>query len=192
MAELIRAQRTLLVRDGLEPLQSPPPVEKGKIKDPGLTSLLRELAGQNPGLVLISTRLAVDDLKDFKGSTTREIDLENLSPEAGAAYLEHLGVGGTDEERKEASRDFGGHALALTLMGRYLNVVHHGDIRKRREIPHVTDEQKQGAHARRVMGSYERWLKGKPELDILRLMGLSESISHREENDRRNGLSQEG
>ena len=101
-----------------------------------------------------------------------EIDLENLSPEAGAEYLAHLGVDGTDEERQEASKDFAGHALALTLMGSYLKVVHHGDIRKRREIPHVMDEQKQGVHARRVMESYEAWLKGKPELDILRLMGL--------------------
>ncbi len=62
--------------------------------------------------------------------------------------------------------------MALTLLGRYLKVVHGGDIRKRKEIPHVLDEQKQGAHARRVMESYERWLAGKPELDILRLMGL--------------------
>lgn len=77
---------------------------------------------------------------------------------------------GTDAERQQASRDFGGHALALTLLGRYIKVVHNGDIRKRGEIPHVMDEQKQGAHARRVMESYERWLQGKPELDILRLM----------------------
>jgi hypothetical protein len=65
LAELIKAQRTLLILDGLEPLQNPPPVETGKIKDPGLTSLLRELAVQNPGLVVISTRLSVDDLKQF-------------------------------------------------------------------------------------------------------------------------------
>ena len=172
LAELIKQQRTLLILDGLEPLQNPPPVETGKIKDPGLTCLLRELGRQNPGLVVISTRLAVDDLKDFIGSTALEIDLETLSAEAGAAYLEFLGVDGTDGERKEASRDFGGHALALTLLGRYIKVVHSGDIRKRKEIPHVMDEQKQGAHARRVMESYERWLDGKPELDILRLMGL--------------------
>jgi hypothetical protein len=172
LAELIKGQRTLLILDGLEPLQNPPPVETGKIKDPGFTCLLRELARQNPGLVVISTRLAVDDLKDFVGSTVLEIDLETLSKEAGAAYLAHLGVDGTDDERKAASRDFGGHALALTLLGRYLKVVHGGDIRKRKEIPHVLDEQKQGAHARRVMESYERWLEGKPELDVLRLMGL--------------------
>ena len=73
---------------------------------------------------------------------------------------------------EEASHDFGGHAFALTLLGRYLKVVHGGDIRKRKEIPHVMDEQKQGKHARRVMESYEVFLKGKPELDILRLMGL--------------------
>lgn len=172
LAEYIKKHRTLLILDGLEPLQSPPPVETGKIKDPGLTSLLRELARQNPGLVVISTRLPVDDLKDFIGSTAKEIDLDALSDEAGAEYLKHLGVDGTEEECKQASHDFGGHALALTLLGRYLKVVHGGDIRKRREIPHVMDEQKQGKHARRVMESYEVFLKGKPELDILRLMGL--------------------
>ena len=50
--------------------------------------------------------------------------------------------------------------------------MHHGDVRKRDQIAHLTDEQQQGAHARRVMAAYERWLSGKPELDILRLMGL--------------------
>ena len=182
LAELIKGQKTLLILDGLEPLQNPPPVETGKIKDPALVSFLREMARQNRGLVIITTRLAVDDLKDFtvlpplrgrdgEGSAL-ERDLESLSPEAGADYLKHLGVDGTDAECQQASRDFGGHALALTLLGRYLKVVYGGDVRKRGEIPHVMDEQKQGAHARRVMKSYEHWLQGKPELDILRLMGL--------------------
>ena len=75
-----------------------------------------------------------------------EIDLENLSPEAGGISCTTR-RDGTDEERQEASKDFAGHTLALTLMGSYLKVVHHGDIRKHREIPHVMDEQKQGAHA---------------------------------------------
>jgi tetratricopeptide (TPR) repeat protein len=108
-----------------------------------------------------------------------EIDLDNLAPEAGAAYLRHLGVDGTDAERQIAAKDFGGHALALTLLGSYLKRVYRGDIRKRHEIPHLTDDQKQGAHARRVMQSYERWLKSKPELDILRLMGLFDRPAER-------------
>ena len=88
LAELVKQSRTLLILDGLEPLQNPPPVETGRIKDPALVAFLRELARQNRGLVVITTRLAVDDLKDCIGDTVIERDLDNLSPEAGAAYLE--------------------------------------------------------------------------------------------------------
>jgi len=172
LSNLIKQQRTLLILDGLEPLQTPPPVETGTLKDPALKTLLRELARHNPGLVVITTRLDVTNLEDSLGHSVQKIDLENLSPKSGAAYLEHLGVDGTDAEREEAAEDFGGHALALTLLGSYLKVVHNGDIRVRGEVPHLTDDRKQGAHARRVMGSYEKWFEGKPELDILRLMGL--------------------
>ena len=68
--------------------------------------------------------------------------------------------------------DFKGHALALTLLGRYLAVVHGGEIRKRNLVPALEDEESQGGHAQRVMKSYEIFLKDKPELDILYLMGL--------------------
>jgi nucleoside phosphorylase/tetratricopeptide (TPR) repeat protein len=192
LAELVRQSRTLLVLDGLEPLQNPPPVETGRLKDPALSTLLRELARHNPGLVVVTTRLMVDDLKDFLpppqpvrqptlvspvvadrgGSTAVQIDLDTLSDEAGAAYLKHLGVKGTDEELKQAAHDFGGHALALTLLGTFLVRAYRGDIRKRDQIAHLTDERQQGAHAKRVLASYERWLSGKAELDILSLMGL--------------------
>ncbi len=172
LAELVKQQRTLLILDGLEPLQNPPPVEAGRIKDPGLCCLLRELARQNPGLCIVTTRLKVDDLKDFVGTSLESIDLVNLSDEAGAAYLEHLGVEGTPEELKQAAREFGGHALALTLLGRYLKVVYQGDIRQRDKIALLTEEPEQGGHARRVMKSYEKWFKDKPELNVLRMMGL--------------------
>jgi tetratricopeptide (TPR) repeat protein len=172
LAELIKQQRTLLILDGLEPLQNPPPVETGGIKDPGLCCLLRELARHNPGLCIITTRLPVDDLKGFVDTLVKRAPLEHLSPEAGAAYLEHLGVKGTPEELKQAVVEFDGHALALTLLGSYLAVVYRGDVRQRDKIARLTDEKRQGAHASRVMESYERWFQGKPELDILRMMGL--------------------
>lgn len=179
LAALVKQSRALLILDGLEPLQNPPPVETGRIKDPALVALLRELAYQNPGLVVITTRLAVDNLKDCLGTTMIERNLEALSDEAGADYLKSLGVVGTVDECQAASRDFGGHALALTLLGSYLKVVYRGDIRKRGEIPRLTDDQKQGGHARRVLESYEHWLKGKPELDILRLLGLFDRPAER-------------
>ena len=172
LAELVKKQRTLLILDGLEPLQYPPGEMVGSLKDPGLQCLLRELARHNPGLYIITTRLPVDDLKDFVGTSVERINLEHLSPEVGAELLENLGVKGTTDELKQAVDEFDGHALALTLLGRYLAVVYNGDIRQRDKIAQLTKEPRQGGHARRVMESYERWFEGKPEMNILLIMGL--------------------
>ncbi len=172
LAGLIERHRTLLILDGLEPLQHPPGPMTGQLKEPSLQSLLRTLGRQNRGLCILSTRLAVADLVEFEGTTMRRLELENLSPKAGAAYLKKLGVEGTPQELRQASRDFGGHALALGLLGNYLKVVCQGDVRKRDTIGALLDEEKKGGHARRVMRSYARYFEGQPEGAILRLMGL--------------------
>ena len=172
LAELVQASRTLLVLDGLEPLQYPPGEMAGRLRDPGMASLLRELARHNPGLCIVTTRLAADELRDCEGVTVRRHDLEALSPAAGEALLRRAGVKGTPAELQAASTDYSGHALTLTLLGSYLATVHRGEIRQRDKIGRLTDERRQGGHARRVMASYERWFAGKPEAAILRLMGL--------------------
>jgi tetratricopeptide (TPR) repeat protein len=86
--------------------------------------------------------------------------------------LKHLGVNGTDDEIKQAVRDFEGHALALMLLGTYLAIVYDGDVQKRDRIARLTKERKYGGHARQMMESYEAWFKDQPELDILRMTGL--------------------
>ncbi len=172
LAECVRKQKTLLILDGMEPLQHPFREEEGRIKDPGLQSLVRELANHNPGLCVITTRLDVDDLKGFTGTTVENRHLEHLSLEAGMELLKHLGVKGTDDEIKQAVRDFEGHALALMLLGTYLSIVYKGDVQKRDRIARLTKERKYGGHARQMMESYEAWFNDQPELDILRIMGL--------------------
>jgi tetratricopeptide (TPR) repeat protein len=138
LAEFVRNQKTLLILDGLEPLQHPFSEEEGCIRDPVLQSLVRELANYNPGLCVITTRLDVDDLKDFTGTTVENRHLEHLSDEAGMDLLKYLGVKGTDDEIKQAVRDFDGHALALMLLGTYLSIVYKGDVRKRDRIATLT------------------------------------------------------
>jgi tetratricopeptide (TPR) repeat protein len=172
LAEFVRNQKTLLALDGLEPLQHPFSEEEGRIRDPGLQSLVRELANYNPGLCVITTRLDVDDLKGFTGTTVENRHLEHLPLEAGMELLKYLGVKGTDDEIKQAVRDFDGHALALMLLGTYLSIVYKGDVNKRDHIAKLTKEKKYGGHARQMMESYEIWLKDQPELDILRMTGL--------------------
>ncbi len=177
LADLIKKQKSLIVLDGLEPVQHPPGPQEGKVKDEGLRTLLRNLAVQNPGLCVITTRLKVDDLKTYIRSSVKEQVLEHLSEEAGMKLLVHLGVSGPKKELLTAVKEFDGHALALTLLGTYLKNVYRGDIRKRDKIERLAyEDDYHGKHARRVMESYEKWLKeskkGQRQLAILRIMGL--------------------
>jgi len=172
LAELIRQEKTLLILDGLEPLQYPPGPMQGRLKDQGLQALLRELCHGMEGLCVISTREKIEDLETHLDHAVKREFLETLTPEAGMKVLRNEGVKGTDKELKDVSEEFGGHALALTLLGNYLSVVHDGEIRKRDLMPVLTEDEEKGGHARRVMQFYEDWLKETAELDILYLMGL--------------------
>lgn len=179
LARLVRRQPTLLVLDGLEPLQSPPPFDS-RLKDQTLAALLRELAGQNPGLCVITTRLPVADLQKFTGGTVQQHELQHLSPRAGAEVLRAQGVRGTLQELEKAAEQFGGHSLALTLLGSYLHDRYNGKVRYRSEIGPLEADERQGGHARRVMESYERWFGEGPERGVLHLLGLFNRPADRE------------
>jgi tetratricopeptide (TPR) repeat protein len=169
LARQVQKERTLLILDGLEPIQFPPGQQVGHFKDAGMVALLRELDAHNPGLCVCTSRLPLSDLDN---AGTLVIDLDNLTPEFGAQYLETLGVEGPDEELQRASADFDNHALALTLLGSYLVNRRDKDVFQRDTIPSLFDEPKKGGHARRILRQYEHLFKGKPELDVLRTLGL--------------------
>jgi tetratricopeptide (TPR) repeat protein len=172
LADLIRSERTLLILDGLEPIQFPPGPQIGRLKDPGMVALLKELAAQNPGLCICTSRLPVTDLEDYANVGMLPIELENLTPEQGAEYLRSLNVNGLDDDLREASREYWNHALALTLLGTYLVDFCGSDIQRRHEIPALmTKDEEHGMHARRVIAAYERMFEGKAEADILRALG---------------------
>jgi hypothetical protein len=173
LAKRVGHRRTLLVLDGLEPLQNPPGAQEGRLRDPAIQALLRELAAFNTGLCVITTRTPVADLADHEGSSALRRDLEHLSSRAGAQLLRALGVKGDEAELRSASDEFSGHCLALTLLGSYLTDAYNGDIRSRNEVSgHLASDVRQGAHARKVMKSYQTWFGEGPELSVLRMLGL--------------------
>jgi serine/threonine protein kinase len=173
LAKLISHRRTLLVLDGLEPLQNPPGPQEGRLREPSLQALLRELAAFNKGLCLITTRIPVADIAHHEGSSALRRDLDQLPSEVGAKLLRALGVKGDETELRSANEEFGGHCLALTLLGSYLTDAYNGDIRRRREVSgHLADDVRQGVHARKVMESYQTWFGEGPELSLLRMLGL--------------------
>jgi hypothetical protein len=173
LAKLVVHRRTLLVLDGLEPLQNPPGPQEGRVREPSLQAFLRELAALNKGLCVITTRTPVADIADHEGTSALRRELEQLSSDAGAKVLQALGVKGQEAELHSVSEEFGGHCLALTLLGSYLSDACKGDIRRREEVSaRLAHDQRQGAHARKVMESYQSWLGEGPELAILRMLGL--------------------
>jgi hypothetical protein len=69
-----------------------------------------------------------------------------------------------------ASDEFRGHCLALTLLGSYLSDAYNGDIRCREEVSkRLAHDVRQGAHARKVMESYQTCFGEGPELSLLRM-----------------------
>lgn len=176
LARLIKQTRTLLILDGLEPLQHPPGPMEGQLKEQTMQALLRELAAGQPGLCVISTREPLADLLDYAAPAVVSCDLEQLSPQAGAQILRQQEIAGDEAELEQASADFGNHALALTILGSLLKDAYGGDLRRRQEIPALRHEDdRKGRHALRVMASYEKWLSAAGEeamLAVLRLLGL--------------------
>lgn len=180
LASLIQAKRTLLILDGLEPLQYPPNhPQAGQLTDPDLSELLGRLAQLNLGLCLISSRQALSDLPANPTGPTREHPLDELPPQAAVALLQRLDVKGTDEELAQAANDYFCHALSLTVLGRYL-ALKGGDIRQRDRIKLETASanrnQRITRNAWHVLEAYEQWLAS-PEgnaadAQALRLAGL--------------------
>ena len=86
---------------------------------------------------------------------------------------ERWALKGHEAELRSASDEFSGHCLALTLLGSYLTDAYNGDIRCREEVSgRLAHDVRQGAHARKVMESYQTWFGEGPELSVLRMLGL--------------------
>ena len=166
LAELVAKQRTLLLIDGMEPLQSGHDFDRGEIKDPALKTLLEGLSERNPGLCVISTR---EEVTDLEGAIER-VDLEKVSTVAGRALLRIGDVPGTDDELEILVEIFGRHALALNLLAAYLKWPRAGGVTDIPEFPDIPEEK--GRHARRVMAAFETIFGEGPELDLLHILGL--------------------
>jgi len=193
LAEAVTASRTLLVLDGVEPLQYPPGPLAGALRAPGVKALLECLASAGqPGLCLVTSRERLTDLAQYARNASRpegavlRRPLENLNEVDGARLLHVLGakragnvtVEDNDEELKTASREVRGHALTLNLLGRYLALAYAGDIRQRALMDfQEADNALNGGHAFKVIAAYEHWFSnngknGERELAALRLLGF--------------------
>ncbi len=167
LARLVRERRTLLVLDGVEPLQSDAAgVDEGRVRDPALRALLEELArGGHPGLCVVTTRQRLTDLDEAElAAAVRQVGLDRVSRLAGRALLRVAGVKGEDEQLEAVVADLDGHALAVNLLASYVAETRAGRIEAARD-----------ALGSGVAGVLEAWatrLGPGPALDVLHGLGL--------------------
>ncbi|MCH8123833.1 MAG: AAA family ATPase, partial [Bacteroidetes bacterium] len=118
----VSGRRLLLVLDGLETLQDDTIGREGRVTDTGLRELLRAtLNDAEPetgarGMILITTREPLSDLRRDDDPRYDEITLEELSVPDGVALLtKHYGLKIERDDAERFVKDVGGHALTLTL-----------------------------------------------------------------------------
>ncbi len=172
LANLVRSRRTLLLLDGLEPMQFPPGPKHGLVENPAVSLLLKELATENDGLCVITSRLPVADLTTFQGTRVKTVELEPLSDKSSIKMLKSIGLQGSYNEYVQAAKEYSGHPLSLSLLGGYLNVVHKGRMGDFRKIRSLFDEQELGVNAKNLMRNYLDWFQGTPERALLFAIGL--------------------
>lgn len=175
LADVVRAERCLLILDGLEPLQFPASDERGhggELKDQSIKALLRGLANDNLGLCVITTRAPLPDLEHLR-DRVQVRSLGDLAVPAGTRLLTTYGAKGSAHDLEAAVHDVKGNALALKLLGTFIRDRCEGDIRRwvdHQELMH--GQQTVGPQAHRVMASYEAWFGESAENDLLRIIGL--------------------
>jgi len=105
LARLVGQRRSLLILDGLEPLQyAPTAPTPGELKDQGIAALLKGLAAASHGLCVVTTRTSLPDLRAFWQTTAPEVKLLRLSRDAGVHLLKILGVRGTAKNSRRWSK----------------------------------------------------------------------------------------
>ena len=126
IANAVSGHRTLIVLDGFEALL-------GGGDRAGHTAILHPFRlllsslGQR-GLCIITTRVAPAELTAEGEPAVVTYRLEGVSTVARVSILRAAGVTGADDELREVVEAYGGHPLALTLLGPYLKTLCAGDI----------------------------------------------------------------
>ncbi len=134
LAQLVGERRTLMILDGLEPLQDAPHVNDGRLRDRALAEFIKTLARDNKGLLIITSRQELPELATAGAPRVISHALDRVGSADGVKLLAALGVNGKHSELEKAVEEVLGHALTVNLLGAYLNTVHAGDVNQREQF----------------------------------------------------------
>ena len=151
MLELLAsAGRCLLVLDGFEKVQDEGSRGSffGQITDGRLRDfVLRVSDGFFPDIsVVVTSRCRLFDPMASRTWYYRQIEVEQLQPEAAVQLLRDRGVRGTDGLLRHVASEQGFHALSVDLAGGYITRFCESDPRRFHSVPTDTPEPTEDAH----------------------------------------------
>jgi len=180
LARCLQERKCLLILDGLEPLQYPEsmPSMNGELRDAAIKELVICMRHNSPqSYLLVSSRQRIVELDKWGNLDYEVLELDSLTPFDGALILDQLKVIGSKREKEALSKDLGGHALSIVLLGNILREYHQGNIAFAQGVKNLSaPDIKSGSttayrHAKRVLDFYDN-LQDPHSRDFLQLLGL--------------------
>lgn len=174
----------LLVLDGLERLQAEARVgsARGQIEDNTLRVLLRSIAaGIGRTRALVTSRLPLSDLDNWKRVGYRETRLDDLEPAAAVALLRSWGVKSDDRKLAALAADVGNHALSVSVLGSFLAGFGAGDpdFADRLDLRREAGDDPQAAQLAQILQGYADHLPAAERDLLVRLSVFPRGVSVR-------------
>ncbi|MEU8251553.1 tetratricopeptide repeat protein [Nonomuraea sp. NPDC048916] len=167
VAGLLGLRRFLFVLDGFEVMQHQEGDHYGSVTSADLRDFLTFFATpDHTSMCLITTRAPVFDLIPYV--THHQVDVEPLEIEPGKELLRKLGIYGPEPSVEQVVRDWGGHALTLSLVAAYLMTRHNGDVRRVTSLPAPDPDLPRDVLVRRILREYDACLSEEERTFLVR------------------------
>jgi hypothetical protein len=173
LAKLVASKKSILILDGLEPLQWS--IGQKKLKDPSLSTLIDGLCRFGNGLCILTSRQPIVELDRYHGFSATQLSLDPISSEDGVDIFRSRMITATTIQLKELTVFLGNHALAVSLLAsiltpmlEYLSEQHSLAIK--RFCGTYSDAKMSGVD--RVLQFFVDSTAGRSELKVLYLLAL--------------------
>jgi tetratricopeptide (TPR) repeat protein len=157
IGSLLGKHEILFVLDGFEVMQHEDSEAYGTVRNRDLLDMLKFAAlNDRRSFGMLTTRAPLLDLQPY--NTYQHVDISRLSEADGRDLLRKAGVNGEDAELNKLINDWDGHALTLSLLGKYLAEKFGGDISHVKDIPKPEPNEPFYERVTRVLKRYDSHL----------------------------------
>lgn len=176
LAGMLKNRCYLLILDGLEQEQYQSGEDYGFLKSLDMSSFLNYFAsGNHQSFCLITSRVRVMDLMSYV--TYENYNVDRLSNNEGQELLEKLGVKGTKSQLEELVERWDGHALTLSLLGKYLVEFHQGNLDYADYFDPSLDQDNRSTRISKMLQQYDEILTSEQQEFMMQFSAFRYPVS---------------